>query len=306
MDSDINLVFQRVYCVGDTMLLKHAIFVMIAVLIVPWQKVTAEVGSRDISFGVEHHEATLALRDGFEHTLSEDPDDNSYVFQQFSSSNNETSIRIIVAKRDLQSVDNIESKHISYGLIYNSSLPLLISFDLDSIEAVDLRNVSWYWLPAAENTSLSIPVHLAPKQIGLSYLRFLIRKAKELNHTKPISWPLNTSVITSDEAYMGMLDPSELDSMSFDYVGFPIVVLRGHGVVQLIFRIAVNILVAIFTFTMGCELDPSLLKTYFWRPIGPAIGFGCQFVIMPLVSKLKWFQSRLLVKRRFVSNTSPT
>ena len=35
---------------------------------------------------------------------------------------------------------------------------------------------------------------------------------------------------------------------------------------------------------MGGQLDLQIIKDVFKKPIGPAVGFASQFVIMPLVS----------------------
>ncbi len=44
-------------------------------------------------------------------------------------------------------------------------------------------------------------------------------------------------------------------------------------------------LVVVNTFLMGTQLDLKIIKDCVKRPIGPAIGFGCQYLVMPLVSK---------------------
>ncbi len=43
-------------------------------------------------------------------------------------------------------------------------------------------------------------------------------------------------------------------------------------------------LVVVNTFLMGTQLDLKLISDCLKRPIGPAIGFGCQYMVMPLVS----------------------
>lgn len=63
-----------------------------------------------------------------------------------------------------------------------------------------------------------------------------------------------------------------------------LIVLRGSSVVDLIFRIFITMFVIFITFTMGCGLDLKIIWSYLKRPISPAIGFGSQFLFMPLIS----------------------
>jgi Sodium Bile acid symporter family. len=63
-------------------------------------------------------------------------------------------------------------------------------------------------------------------------------------------------------------------------------VVRIQGVTDHLFTYSVAVLVSVIYINFGCALDWSLLKTTIRRPVGPIIGFWCQFLIMPLVSFL--------------------
>lgn len=71
-------------------------------------------------------------------------------------------------------------------------------------------------------------------------------------------------------------------------VGRPleVAVLRQDKVINKVFTAFVATVVSINYINMGCALDLGIVKNVLRRPIGPAVGFGCQFVLMPLVSKL--------------------
>ncbi|KAA3673331.1 uncharacterized protein DEA37_0012069 [Paragonimus westermani] len=161
----------------------------------------------------------------------------------------------------------------------------MMSYDVDSPHAIRLGNVSWYWLPVGHNDFL-IPVPILTRQIGLSYLRFWVGDASLLNPTILESWHSALTPFTP-APYSILASPPE-DFNKSAILGFPVVVLRGRRVVQLVFRIMIVTMVTLFTFTMGCELDPELLKAYSRRPVGPAIGFCCQFIIMPLLRSIVW------------------
>lgn len=63
-----------------------------------------------------------------------------------------------------------------------------------------------------------------------------------------------------------------------------VTVIRAKRTIDTVFTYSVAILVAVIYINFGCALDWGVLRTTLKRPIGPAIGFGCQFVAMPLVS----------------------
>ena len=51
-----------------------------------------------------------------------------------------------------------------------------------------------------------------------------------------------------------------------------------------IFTLVLMLMVIINTVNMGSQLDINVIKEVFKKPIGPAVGFASQFVVMPLVS----------------------
>jgi predicted Na+-dependent transporter len=46
------------------------------------------------------------------------------------------------------------------------------------------------------------------------------------------------------------------------------------------------VMIIINTVNMGGQLDLQIIRQVFKRPIGPAVGFASQFIIMPLVISL--------------------
>ncbi|XP_018058610.1 PREDICTED: ileal sodium/bile acid cotransporter-like isoform X2 [Atta colombica] len=65
-----------------------------------------------------------------------------------------------------------------------------------------------------------------------------------------------------------------------------ITVIREERTIDSIFTASVAILVSILYINFGCAIDWNVCRNTLRRPIGPAIGFFCQFLIMPLLSFL--------------------
>ncbi|XP_014482405.1 PREDICTED: ileal sodium/bile acid cotransporter-like isoform X1 [Dinoponera quadriceps] len=63
-----------------------------------------------------------------------------------------------------------------------------------------------------------------------------------------------------------------------------ITVIRKERAIDNAFTISVAVLVSILYINFGCAMDWNVCRNTLKRPIGPAIGFFCQFVIMPLLS----------------------
>uniref|UniRef100_A0A182IJS5 Uncharacterized protein n=1 Tax=Anopheles atroparvus TaxID=41427 RepID=A0A182IJS5_ANOAO len=65
---------------------------------------------------------------------------------------------------------------------------------------------------------------------------------------------------------------------------FPVIVIRKERVIDHVFTGSVILLMSILYINFGAALDVGALKQIARRPIGPVIGFLCQFIFMPLVS----------------------
>ena len=75
---------------------------------------------------------------------------------------------------------------------------------------------------------------------------------------------------------------------------YPVVVVRERGLIDLIFFLTLNILVACINIGMGCAVDLKVVKEVLRRPVAPAIGFFSQFLIMPLVSAIFILRNEIL------------
>ena len=88
-----------------------------------------------------------------------------------------------------------------------------------------------------------------------------------------------------------------------------IAVVRPHKIVDSVFIYTVATLVSISFINMGCALDLAVVVASLKRPIGPAIGFFCQYLFMPLCSfglaKLLLSHNAALQLGLFVTGCSP-
>ena len=88
-----------------------------------------------------------------------------------------------------------------------------------------------------------------------------------------------------------------------------VAVIRAHRAVDRAFIYTVAILVSVAFINMGCMLDLDIVKATLKKPIGPAIGFCCQYVFMPLcaygLAKLFLGYNVALQLGLFVTGCSP-
>lgn len=146
-------------------------------------------------------------------------------------------------------------------------------------------------------------VHLSLK--GLNYNELLANQArlyvrtddeKELN--------VNLQIVASDVTEMGSwAGPVHIEALFLGnpkiYVELinangsseradqqlPVVIIREDGFINHLFVGSVAGLVSILYINFGAALSVQKLRGIVSRPIGPAIGFSSQFILMPLVSR---------------------
>lgn len=76
---------------------------------------------------------------------------------------------------------------------------------------------------------------------------------------------------------------------------FSVSVVRKTSIFDMLFGIIIISLVTVNYVNMGCHLDLRVVRETLKRPIGPAIGFVCQFTVMPLVSRVLFDRFQLLI-----------
>ncbi|XP_070154631.1 ileal sodium/bile acid cotransporter-like [Polyergus mexicanus] len=103
----------------------------------------------------------------------------------------------------------------------------------------------------------------------------------ELNENKSFNGILNvTGVFLGRTKLIFTLDVKDSQEVS------RIIVIREERTIDTIFTASVAILVSILYINFGCAMDWDVCRDTLKKPIGPAIGFFCQFLIMPVLSFL--------------------
>lgn len=104
--------------------------------------------------------------------------------------------------------------------------------------------------------------------------------AKFLGYTQVVVrlWG-NISANRSDQELVAESDPGK------------VAVIRTPRAVDKAFIYTVAVLISVAFVNMGCMLDLEIVKATLKKPIGPAIGFCCQYIFMPLVFLLNQFIS---------------
>lgn len=89
----------------------------------------------------------------------------------------------------------------------------------------------------------------------------------------------------------------------------PISIVRKKTIQSKLFSYSVAVLVSLAYINMGCAMDLEVVKKTLKKPIGPAIGFICQYLIMPMISYALGFifgaKSPAMRLGLFVTGTSP-
>ena len=74
---------------------------------------------------------------------------------------------------------------------------------------------------------------------------------------------------------------------AYDWIkDYSVTIARGDRRLTNIFVISIAVFSMVLSIGFGCGLDLGEVKTILKRPIPPAIGFACQFLLMPMVSSL--------------------
>ncbi|XP_015605099.1 P3 protein [Cephus cinctus] len=75
-----------------------------------------------------------------------------------------------------------------------------------------------------------------------------------------------------------------IDDVVYSSESLSITVIREERVIDTVFTASVALLVSILYINFGCAMDWDVCRKTLKRPIGPVIGFLCQFAFMPVMS----------------------
>jgi sodium/bile acid cotransporter 3/5 len=91
--------------------------------------------------------------------------------------------------------------------------------------------------------------------------------------------------VPTNNASLSAYSTDDPDVLLYQY---PLAIHRDERTVLVdkMFIYVVSVLVVVNNVIMGCQLDLNAIKEVLKKPIGPAVGFVCQFCFMPLVSEM--------------------
>jgi len=81
-------------------------------------------------------------------------------------------------------------------------------------------------------------------------------------------------------------EPDEDDILLPSYaVTSEVVVLKENSIINVIYLAIVGLMIVIYNFAFGCKIEWSLIVAILKKPVAPAIGFCCQFLVMAPVGE---------------------
>jgi len=120
--------------------------------------------------------------------------------------------------------------------------------------------------------------------LGMTEIRAEIRATNKHNLTVPL---LSTKPTGKGLGYHfhSLADEAEGEGkMRFSGDSLSVSVIRKKTVQSRIFTFLVAVIFPLVYINMGCAMDLGVVKETLRRPIGPLIGFLCQFLLMPLIA----------------------
>lgn len=93
---------------------------------------------------------------------------------------------------------------------------------------------------------------------------------------------------------LGLIDLSECSSEDANFTEckskvpkqtVKITIMRKMGIFDIVFKYFIMIAVIFITTAFGCKLDLGIVKECLKKPVALFIGFGCQYLLMPMVGR---------------------
>lgn len=163
------------------------------------------------------------------------------------------SLSIQCDSENLEYFEDTEYHNLSCNFSYTSDRDFSMNFYSDYPASVALVGEHNFTFPAAQiKTSKVVDFQLQVAQIGDAFL-------------------------------VGRVTVNDSSSLA---LGIRLLVRRKTGALDITFRVILVILLILATFFMGCEVDLTVVVRYLKKPVGPLIGFLCQFCVMPGASSL--------------------
>lgn len=168
------------------------------------------------------------------------------------------------------------------GLVENDEQHVQISCNgsLSDFESVTLKIVSADSDVAVVSSGNITLCHCEPLA-GRNLSQFVI-KGHFLGRTV-----INVETVNATQlAHSDHTAPLTVVNDSLPVVDYHVSIVRKERFIDHLFLALVSLMVICANVGMGCKIDLVVVKEVLRKPIAPAIGFSCQYLIMPLVCVL--------------------
>ena len=174
------------------------------------------------------------------------------------------------------------------GLIENSEQPVQVSCNrsLQHFDSVTLKIVSAD--PDIASVSGEKVILCQCEALTTSNVSQFAVRGRFLGRTVINIETLNATQLT--RSVNGLTLTVQVNA-SLPVVDYHVAVVREERFIDHLFIGIVMFMLTCANIGMGCKIDLAVIKEVLTKPIAPAIGFSCQYLIMPLVSVLRVFSS---------------
>ncbi|KAL3319064.1 hypothetical protein Ciccas_002261 [Cichlidogyrus casuarinus] len=167
---------------------------------------------------------------------------------------------------------------------------IALSFDSDNAIVATVTNAQWYlFTQIAMRRSYPVYVNYSSHDIGKGFIRVWVRPVRNL----PIAldqesestfgvWKFVYSTEEQVRNYWSSVDPGFV-RIEPEF-GYKLKIERKKSWTYYLFQAVLMTFLLLITFAMGCDLKLKVVKSILKKPVGPVIGFVCQYAIMPSVS----------------------
>jgi len=167
-------------------------------------------------------------------------------------------------------------------LVENSEQPVHVSCNRSSVfDLVTLKVVSVD--PGIAEVSSDRVVSFICEPLSSSNMSQFSVRGRFLGRTVITVETLNATQPTDGDVHMS---PLKVTNDSFPVVDYHVSVVRRVRLIDHLFLALVSLMVICANIGMGCKVELAVVKEVLTKPIAPAIGFCCQYIIMPLVCVL--------------------
>uniref|UniRef100_A0A1I8MXA3 Sodium Bile acid symporter family protein n=1 Tax=Musca domestica TaxID=7370 RepID=A0A1I8MXA3_MUSDO len=173
---------------------------------------------------------------------------------------------------------NVPTWSVTFGeVLLNMSM-----FEVRTIE-FEIHNIDPSWSEDYEFHILTMDHDL----LKLSHNIFKLKDLQSENNVWKGNFTAEAIFLGRSEIYVELhLPSSEGQQMEMALETLEVIVLRRIGTMDFVFQVLVGCFVMILYVNFGAVLELDALKRILIKPIGPAIGFVGQFIVMPILSFL--------------------